>query len=68
MGRSHFGTPLVYAWIKQEKLTVMTHPIEIYQRLKRRARRLILKGDMERYMRTLRALHDLRTTPPAAAI
>ncbi|MDX9749777.1 MAG: hypothetical protein RBT71_01675 [Flavobacteriales bacterium] len=32
----------------------------IHIKLKSRARRLLLEGNVESYMRTLRALHDLR--------
>lgn len=56
------------AWCRDQIQKAMNHPIEIYQRLKRRAHRLLMKGDVERYMRTLRALHDLRTAPPTAMV
>ena len=45
----------------------MNAPKEIYLKLKRRARRLLMQGDVDSYMRTLRALHDLRTPPVLAA-
>jgi hypothetical protein len=38
----------------------------ILTRLKRRARRLLLEGNVDSYMRTLRALHDLRRPSLAA--
>jgi hypothetical protein len=38
----------------------MMTPTEFHAMLKRRAKRLLLKGDVERYMSTLRELYDLR--------
>jgi len=35
-------------------------PTEFHAMLKRRAKRLLLKGDVERYMSTLRELYELR--------
>ena len=37
-----------------------------YLKLKRQAKRLMLNGDVERYMRTLRELQALRPAPPGA--
>jgi hypothetical protein len=34
--------------------------VNLYDQLKRRAKRLLLAGDVERYLRTLGRLHDLR--------
>jgi len=38
----------------------MMTPTEFHAMLKRRAKRLLLKGDVERYLSTLRQLYDLR--------
>jgi hypothetical protein len=38
----------------------MLTPMMSYLKLKRQAMRLMLTGDVERYMRTLRALNELR--------
>lgn len=38
----------------------MLTPKEAYLNLKRQAKRLMLTGDVERYLRTLRALNELR--------
>jgi len=38
----------------------MMTPTEFHAMLKRRAKRLLLKGDVERYMSTLRELYELR--------
>lgn len=40
---------------------------ERYRKLKRQARRLMMKGDLMRYMHTLRELYSLRTVPVAGA-
>jgi hypothetical protein len=40
----------------------MMTPTEFHAMLKRRAKRLLLKGDVERYMSTLQELYDLRIT------
>lgn len=45
----------------------MKTAIQPYLRLKREAMRLMLTGDVERYMRTLRLLNDLRGRPQALA-
>lgn len=37
-----------------------------YLKLKRQAKRLMLNGDVERYMRTLRELQALRPASPGA--
>jgi hypothetical protein len=39
---------------------VMMTPTEFHSMLKRRAKRLLLKGDVERYLSTLRELYELR--------
>lgn len=38
----------------------MMTPTEFHAMLKRRAKRLLLKGDVERYLSTLRQLYELR--------
>ena len=40
----------------------MMTPKALYRKLKRQARQLLLNGDLERYLRTLRELHELRGT------
>jgi len=40
--------------------TAMMTPTEFHAMLKRRAKRLLLKGDVERYLSTLRELYELR--------
>jgi hypothetical protein len=40
--------------------SAMLTPMTSYLKLKRQAMRLMLTGDVERYMRTLRALNELR--------
>ena len=40
--------------------TTMKTPIDIYRSMKHKAKRLLLKGDLERYMRTLRTLHEMQ--------
>lgn len=37
----------------------MKNPRDRYSRLKRQARRLLLAGQLERYMRILREMHEL---------
>ncbi len=48
-------------------LATMNTPKQIYTKLKSRERRLFLECNVESYMRTLRALHDLRTPSIATA-
>lgn len=38
----------------------MMTPTEFHAMLKRRAKRLLLKGDVQRYLSTLRELYELR--------
>jgi hypothetical protein len=57
---THFGTPLGCYSIRDQNRTAMLTPKEAYLNLKRQAKRLMLTGDVERYMRTLRALNELR--------
>ncbi|HRO99623.1 MAG TPA: hypothetical protein PLN54_09345 [Flavobacteriales bacterium] len=38
----------------------MNAPIDIYRALKSKARRLLLAGDLDRYLLTLRRMHELR--------
>lgn len=45
----------------------MLDQVKRYLRLNRRAMRLMLKGDVERYMRTLREMHSLRPQGGLAA-
>ncbi len=40
--------------------TTMNAPIDIYRALKSKARRLLLAGDLDRYLLTLRRMHELR--------
>jgi hypothetical protein len=39
----------------------MLSPRNQYLKLRRQAMRLMMIGDLQRYMRTLRELHDLRS-------
>ena len=38
----------------------MNTPLQPYQKLKRQAKRLMMIGDLERYLYTLRAMNELR--------
>ena len=38
----------------------MLSPVDQYRKLKRQAKRLMMSGDVERYLFMLRELHDLR--------
>jgi len=51
----------------QRTPTTMKTTIQPYLRLKREAMRQMLTGDVERYMRTLRLLNDLRGRSRAIA-
>jgi len=44
--------------------TAMMTPTQFHAMLKRRAKRLLLKGDVERYLSTLRELYELRLGTP----
>ncbi|MBL7981657.1 MAG: hypothetical protein JNL52_07575 [Flavobacteriales bacterium] len=44
----------------------MKAPINLYRSLKLQAKRLLLAGDVDRYMDTLRRLHELRRSGGAA--
>jgi hypothetical protein len=46
----------------------MTTPTGYLAMLKRRARRLLLKGDVERYLSTLRELYELRPAAPRGLV
>ena len=41
-------------------LKTMNTPLQPYQKLKRQAKRLMMIGDLERYLYTLRAMNELR--------
>ena len=41
----------------------MEPTVNLYAQLKRRAKRLLLAGDLERYLHTLGRLHALRVLP-----
>ncbi len=66
-GRSRkFGTAL-----ESQFRTILNHyamkaPIDLYRRLKLQAKRLLLAGEVDRYMDTLRRLHELRRSGGAA--
>jgi hypothetical protein len=47
------------AYHERTRTTMMT-PLQAYLKLKRQAKRLMLTGDVERYLQTLRALNELR--------
>jgi len=46
--------------------TTMNAPIDIYRALKSKARRLLLAGDLDRYLLTLRRMHELRRSGSSA--
>lgn len=46
----------------------MMTPKDLYLKLKQRAKRLLLKGDLEHYMRTLRRMHEIRSTMTRPAV
>jgi hypothetical protein len=47
-------------WSSRTHPTTMEPTVNPYAQLKRRAKRLLLAGDVERYLRTLGRLHALR--------
>jgi hypothetical protein len=57
---THFGTPLGCYPFRDQNRTAMLTPKQAYLKLKRQAKRLMLTGDVERYMHSLRALNELR--------
>ncbi len=45
----------------------MMNPMDRYHQLKRQAKHLMMKGDVVRYMRTLREMYALRVSGPMAS-
>ena len=59
-----FGTPLEMVWSTLRR--TMKTPKSTTDLLKRQARRLLLAGDVERYLKILGRLYALRTPPHPA--
>ncbi len=63
-----FGTALESMPCTTLNQYAMKAPIDLYRSLKLQAKRLLLAGDVDRYMDILRRLHELRRAGGAAMV